>query len=173
MDKYFYLNSRNEQMGPVPPTEFNRYGISESTMVWRDGMSNWMRAGQVPELSLFFHQTPPPPPSGNTFGGGIGNSGTNNNSVGGVGVTPASVKPDNYMLWAVLSTLCCCFPVGVYSIILASKVNPLYEAGHYHEAQSMANNAKKWVLVSAAIGLPLQLIVFVYYFLVGYSAVQY
>ena len=62
-------------------------------------------------------------------------------------------KPDNNMIWGILCTVFCCIPFGVYSIILASKVNGLYNSGNYEEAQKMANEAKKWAIIGAAVGL--------------------
>jgi len=165
MDRYFYLNSNNEQVGPVSPNDFSRYGITETTMVWKQGMPNWMRAGQIPELAQYFRPATPPPlvggssyggnNGGNTYGGGSYNGGSNlsgnygGNNLGG----GRPVKPDNNMTWAVLSTLFCCIPFGIYSIIQASKVNGLYNSGNYAEAQRMADEAKKWAGVSAVLGL--------------------
>lgn len=164
MDKYFYLNSQGQQVGPIAPSDFARNGVSEETMVWKQGMANWMRAGQIPELSQFFRpMTPPPPPGGNFGSAPMGNS---VNATGGIGGSASvqSVKPDNNMVWAILSTLFCCLPTGVYAIYLASKVDSLYLSGQYAEAQAMANDAKKWVQISAGLGL----VVFVIYFIIGF-----
>ena len=62
-------------------------------------------------------------------------------------------KPDNNMIWGILCTVFCCIPFGVYSIILASKVNNLYNSGNYDEAQKTADDAKKWAIIGAAVGL--------------------
>lgn len=142
MERYFYLNSNNEQAGPVSPMDFGRYGINESTMIWKQGMSNWMRAGQIPELSQYFRPvapTPPPPFGGTNYNGDPYNR-------------RKPIKPDNGMVWAILSTLFCCLPFGIYSIIQASKVNGLYSNGCYDEAQRTAEEAKKWAGVGAIIG---------------------
>lgn len=131
MEKYFYLNSQGQQVGPIAPSEFSRNGVNEETMVWKQGLASWMRAGQIPELSQYFRSaTPPPIPGGNS-----------------------QAKPDSNMLWAILSTLFCCLPTGVYAIYLASKVDSLYLSGQYAQAQAMANDAKKWVQISAGLGL--------------------
>ena len=61
-------------------------------------------------------------------------------------------KPDNYMVWAILSTAFCCLPLGLVSIISASKVNRLYREGNYEEAQKSADMAKKFALISAVLG---------------------
>lgn len=154
MERYFYLNSHNEQAGPVSPADFSRYGINETSMVWKQGMSNWMRAGQIPELSQYLHSTPPPPVNTNNNNDGNSSYSVNNSSQvnsNGNNNQYKPMRPDNNMLWAILSTILCCVPTGVYAIIQSSKVNGLYNKGNYAEAQAMADSAKKWSLVSAIL----------------------
>lgn len=62
-------------------------------------------------------------------------------------------KPDNFLVWAILSTVFCCLATGIASIIYASKVNEAYAKGEYEEAVQAAKNAKMWALVGAAISL--------------------
>ena len=69
-------------------------------------------------------------------------------------------KPDNNMLWAILSTLFCCLPLGIVSIINAAKVNGLYQAGDYEGAQEAADNAKKYAQYGAVCGVILSAIYF-------------
>ena len=66
------------------------------------------------------------------------------------GFIPA--KPDNNMLWAILSTVCCCLPFGIVSIVYAAKVNGLYLAKQYDAANQAAEQAKKWAIISAVVG---------------------
>lgn len=54
-------------------------------------------------------------------------------------------KPDNHLVWAILSTLFCCLPLGIVSIIYASKVDGLYRSGDVDGAQEAADNAMKYV----------------------------
>lgn len=56
---------------------------------------------------------------------------------------------------AIICTICCCLPLGIYGIIKAAKVNGLYMAGLYDEA---VNEAKKWSLIGIIAGLVIQLI---------------
>lgn len=60
-------------------------------------------------------------------------------------------KPDNYLVWAILSTIFCCIPTGIASIIFASKVNEAYARGEYDEALRASRNAKTWALVGAGL----------------------
>lgn len=78
-------------------------------------------------------------------------------------------KPDNNLVWAILSTVFCCLPLGIYSIILASKVNGLYYSGKYDEAQKTADEAKKWALIGAAIGFGVSVIFFIINFMQGFA----
>ena len=50
MKKYYYLNSAQQQMGPVYADEFPRLGLNGETYVWCEGMPNWVKANQVPEI---------------------------------------------------------------------------------------------------------------------------
>lgn len=56
------------------------------------------------------------------------------------------------MIWAVLSTVLCCVPIGIYAIICANKVDELYNAGNVEEANKQAAEAKKWAIIGAAAG---------------------
>lgn len=60
-------------------------------------------------------------------------------------------RPENYLVFAILTTILCCMPAGVVSIIYAAKVNGLYAEGKYSEAASASKNAKTWAIVSAAV----------------------
>ena len=79
------------------------------------------------------------------------------------GTTP---KPDNNLLWAILSTVLCCLPLGIVSIIHATKVDSLYNTGHYEEAASEAKKAKQWAIYSV-IGAVICWIIYVMLIAVG------
>ena len=62
-------------------------------------------------------------------------------------------KPDNYLVWAILSTICCCLPFGIVAIVYSSKVNALYAGGKYELACDASNKAKNWTIAAACTGL--------------------
>lgn len=62
------------------------------------------------------------------------------------------LKPDNYLVWAILSTVLCCLPFGIVSIVYSTKVDNLYFNGQYEEATAKAKSAKTWAIVSAVSG---------------------
>ena len=54
MENYFYLNEKNEQKGPVSPEELISNGVTKNTLVWKNGMAQWLPAGEVSELANLF-----------------------------------------------------------------------------------------------------------------------
>ena len=67
-------------------------------------------------------------------------------------------KPDNCLVWAILSTLCCCLPCGVVAIVYAAQVDGKYAAGDYQGAVDSASKAKTWCWVSFGIGIVVTII---------------
>jgi len=72
-------------------------------------------------------------------------------------------RPDSYLALALISTIVCCLPIGIVSIIYATKVNSLYADGYYDEANRASKNAKTWGLVSIGIGVLFFLGIFLIY----------
>lgn len=61
-------------------------------------------------------------------------------------------KPDNHMVWAILTTLFCCVPFGIAAIVHAAKVDGLYNSGDFAGAKSESDKAGKWVKYSLVLG---------------------
>ncbi|WP_100615899.1 CD225/dispanin family protein [Confluentibacter citreus] len=57
-------------------------------------------------------------------------------------------RPNSYLALAIITTIVCCLPTGIVSIIYSTKVNGLYEDGKYDEALRASKNAKTWGLIS-------------------------
>ena len=68
---------------------------------------------------------PPPPPGG----------------YGGYGGAPGPM-PENYLVWAILTTLFCCLPFGIVSIVYAAQVSGKYTSGDYAGAVASSENAE-------------------------------
>jgi hypothetical protein len=79
-------------------------------------------------------------------------------------------KPDNYLVWAILSTILCCLPAGIVSIVYAAKVDGLYTGGQYAEAVQASENAKKWAIIAAVAGLVVAAGYVLFFVLIGIGA---
>lgn len=90
---------------------------------------------------------------------------------GGYGGAPQGQPPANNLVWAILSTLFCCLPLGVASIVFAAQVNGKWAAGDVAGAQEAADKAKKfalWGAIAGAVVIALYIVFFVV--LVGASS---
>ncbi|NDU77832.1 CD225/dispanin family protein [Actinomadura sp. DSM 109109] len=58
------------------------------------------------------------------------------------------------------TTILCCLPAGVVSIVFAAQVNSKWAAGDQAGALKASNNAKTWAIVSAVLGVIVGIIYF-------------
>lgn len=57
----------------------------------------------------------------------------------------------NNLVWAILSTLLCCLPLGIVSIVYATQVDGLRAAGDIVGARAAADKARFWAILSAVL----------------------
>lgn len=61
MKQYYYSDGQN-QFGPFTKEELRGQKITKETLVWCEGMSDWVKAGDVDDLADLFFQISMPPP---------------------------------------------------------------------------------------------------------------
>jgi predicted secreted protein len=81
---------------------------------------------------------PPPPPPG--YGAPV---------YGG----PTGAPPPNYLVWSILTTLFCCLPLGIASIVFAAQVNSKWAAGDVAGAMDSSAKAKRFATFAAVAGV--------------------
>lgn len=81
--------------------------------------------------------------------------------------TPLPPRPENNLVLAIITTICCCLPLGIVAIIKAARVNGFYMAGQYEMAVASAAEAKKWALIGIAAGILINLATLAFYFVTG------
>lgn len=59
----------------------------------------------------------------------------------------------DYLAFAILTTLFCCLPFGIIAIVYAAKVGPLKSAGDLAGALAMSKKAKRWTWWAFGLGL--------------------
>jgi len=71
--------------------------------------------------------------------------------------------------WGILTTLLCCLPLGIVSIVKASQVHNLWAQGHYQAVQKAAEDAKKFAIWGAVAGVAVGVvyIIFMIFVVVG------
>ena len=88
------------------------------------------------------------------------------------GGAPVSPPPQNNLVFAILATVLCCLPGGIYAIIQANKVNTLWAQGDQAGAHAAAAQAKKWSIISAVAGVVVGVIYFIFVFLAAANGVK-
>ena len=123
MSEYYILNG-SEQQGPLPIEQL-RGRVTPQTLVWREGLPDWIRAGDLPELSglLVPEGAVPPPTQGQTVG----------------------TKPKDYLVESILVTLFCCMVFGILGIVYSVQANSAFSSGNITAANEFSAKAKQWV----------------------------
>lgn len=132
MKNYFYIDQNGQQSGPVSENLLKQHGVIADTLVWCEGMSEWKKAIEIDDLKYLF-STPPL------------------NNVNNQTVPPVSDNeqcPDDYLVWAILSTILCCWPLGIPAIVNAAKVEKLWNLGDKTGAKQKSKKAKMWCFIS-------------------------
>lgn len=165
MNEYYYLDSQNQQQGPVFPTQFAMLGITSKTMVWCNGMTNWQQAGTIPELAAYIVPTPQPRPTPTETYGQAPYS--------GYGPNPNMIPPQSYLVWAILTTLFCCLPLGIVSIVYSSQVDSEWNRGNVENAYRKSRLAKNWAIASACSAVVCFIIYIIFIVCIGASGMYY
>lgn len=83
---------------------------------------------------------------------------------------PQGTPPENNLVWAILSTVLCCLPLGIFAIVKSSQVNGLWAQGQHAEAQKAADDAKKFAIIGAGIGVTLFVLYILFFVLLGVAS---
>ena len=88
------------------------------------------------------------------------------------GQPPMGTPPPNYLVWSILSTIFCCLPLGIASIVFAAQVNTKWAQGDVAGAQDSSRKAKQFALWSTIIGAVVAVLVLAFYIVVIVAAVN-
>lgn len=131
------------KVGPLSEEQLKACGLTAETIVWREGLAQWVAAGTLPEFSSYF-----------AAGAAWARYAT------GVSETPRLDEPkplppcpSTYMAWAIIATILCCIPFGVPAIIYAGQVTTKYNQGDYEGAKRSSDRAAIWLIIAVVAGL--------------------
>ena len=80
------------------------------------------------------------------------------------GGQPGGTPPQNYLVWAILTLIFCCWPLSIASIVFAAQVNGKYSAGDLAGAEESSRKAKQfalWSAISACVIYALIIVLFI------------
>lgn len=154
-DNKYYAMIGGQRLGPMSLDDLRTLALTPSTPVWRPGMADWADASTMPELAHLFG-APEPPQTGyrpyHEQPPYAGQQMPYQQYAPGYDNSFRPQRPNNYLVWAIVVTVCCCLIGGVVALIYSSKVNSAYDRGDYAGAQSASSAARMWCIMSAVIG---------------------
>lgn len=166
MRKYHYTDGTNT-FGPFAIEELRTKRITADTYVWTEGMRDWVPAKSFPELNDILseeakpyftssHQSPPRLPSA------------------AVSSYPGQMQapPKTYLLETILTTIFCCWPLGIPSIVYASRVEKKFYAGDTIGAERDSARAKKWMWINVGACIALWMLYFLVFGFAMFGAVM-
>jgi hypothetical protein len=132
---YRIIGADGREYGPVSAEQLRQWmaegRVNQQTRVLMEGATEWKRAADFPELTASaspppLHPTPQP------------------STIGSV---------PNYLMPAILVTVCCCLPFGIPAIVYAAQVNSKLSGGDVAGAQEASQKAKMWCWIAFGLGL--------------------
>ena len=78
----------------------------------------------------------------------------------------------SHLVWAILSTIFCCLPTGIVSIVYAAQVSGALVNGDIARARRLSDQAKTWAWVSFGLGIGI-MAVFVIFPILGMLSTAY
>ena len=170
MEKEYYYLKNGMKQGPFTLDALKKEPINPDTQVYHSEALDFAPARTFPELQSFFaedrgttvdesnynrrepnYNTSASTPSPQTAFEAAGNGASSSTYDPNMQRPP---MPESYLVWGILVTvLCGCgMPLGIVSIINASKVGSAYAAGDYVGAEKASKDAKKWAIWGAVSG---------------------
>lgn len=153
MNRYFYIDHEGKQKGTFSTEELKNEPITRDTLVWTQGMSEWIQAENVPELQYLFSLQTGAVQTENVLQAQPIVSASNQ-------VSHNQPMPKTYMTETILATILPFFLcgnlfslLGIIGIVNASKVEPLYLRGAYAESQEASRQAGRWVKIAVWIAI--------------------
>lgn len=180
MEYYIVLNGVKE--GPFTLEELKAKGVIESTLVWKNGLADWVKAGTLPEVMQAITATPviqeptpqpqpvqqpQPQPAQQPQPQPAQQRMTTATSQGQQTETPVleDYQQKNLIL-TIVSFLCCGMIGAVFALLgylSGSEVKKLQMLGQHEMAAKKAAEAKKWFKVSIIVDLVLAVLLILYF----------
>lgn len=176
----YWINQDGEQTGPLTLDQLEQMTLSEKTYVWSAGFDDWKPMAQVPELAHLAAEgdttgvaVPPleqEPALGTPVEQPVMGTPVEQPAMGtpvqqpamgqpvptGEQQQPYPACPPTNMVWAIISTILCCIPLGIIAIIYANKVSKKYYEGDLAAAEHYSEVSAWWCIGTIVAGLALQ-----------------
>lgn len=167
----YWINHDGVQSGPVDAEAIKRMGLTSRAYVWREGLSDWVKITQMPELQGLYEMVNAPTTAQRQPASGEATMGEAASREATMGQPyqpqqqpqqytqqqrPAEPCPPTNLAWAIISTVLCCLPAGIVAIIYALKVTNKYNEGDIEAAKRASETGAWWCIASIILGIIVQ-----------------
>ena len=140
-----FVGKNEEQYGPFTVNQINesiaKGEFSLEDLGWYEGLDEWKPLRNIEGII-----------DAAVIASNVSSSSNNINA--------SSEQVPSNLVWGILSTLCCCLPLGIVSIVYASKVEGYVFAGDIETAKENSKKAAMWAWISFGGGILIVIISF-------------
>lgn len=156
------------QRGPFTIDELAQLNIKPDTPVWYEGLDNWIKAAESPGLAPLLNRYNQPaqeetvnveytevdPRTDTIIDSAYQPQQQSQSAYTATGKPqPAEGEecPPTFLVWSILSTICCCLPLGIVAIIYSGKVKPCWQRGDIRGAKKASEMAEIMIILSITL----------------------
>ena len=149
----YWINHNGVQSGPVDLEGLKEMGLTSAAYVWHEGLSDWVKITQLPELQGMYEMVAEPAkPEVVTQAAAAPQQTAPVQPVQPQPETPEPCPPTN-LVWAIITTVLCCIPTGIVAIYYALKVSNKYREGDIEGAKRASETGAWWCIVTIILGV--------------------
>lgn len=165
----YWINQDGVQSGPLDLEGLKKMTLTSRAYVWREGLPNWVSITQLQELQGLYDAevaaasdvqptTATPEPETATMGQPYEPVQPQNTWTQQQAVQPQQPEatepcPPTNLVWAIVSTICCCLPAGIVAIIYSVKVTNRYNMGDIKGANRASEVGAWWCIAAIILGI--------------------
>ena len=158
---HYWINHNGVQSGPVDLDGIKELHLTSAAYVWHEGLPDWVKITQLPELQGTYEVVGEPivaaskPQGGAVTGQPYQQQPSMPQQQYANDLEPAQTEPcpPTNLVWAIISTVLCCLPVGIVAIIYALKVTNKYREGDIEGAKRASETGAWWCIASIVLGI--------------------
>jgi hypothetical protein len=150
----YWINFNGVQSGPVDLDGLKEMGLTSAAYVWHEGLSDWVKITQLPELQGLYEMVETPVQAATEpMAQQAGQPAINTTQPYQPQPDPAEPCPPTNLAWAIITTVLCCIPSGIVAIFYALKVSNKYREGDIEGAKRASETGAWWCIATIILGI--------------------
>lgn len=155
----YWINHNGVQSGPVDLDAMKQMGLTSAAYVWHEGLADWVKITQLPELQGVYEMIVEPATMGQPYQPQqsvpeqpLQQPAPRQPQYAEQPQQPEPCPPTN-LVWAIISTVLCCIPTGIVAIFYALKVSNKYREGDIEGAKRASEVGAWWCIATIILGI--------------------